>query len=217
MTILSTIAALAAGCSAGGPALDLPLPDPPAADDGKYFLPFAAGVSTVVAQGNFGIAGQWSHAHKYAIDFVLPLRTHVLAARTGVVDFIRDTCPNENCPFDEERCCGNYIRIRHDDGSVAAYWHLVQGGSCVTVGQRIQRGDVIGLSGNTGISVGPHLHFMVFAPPGEFGAGGLGPSKDNSMEVSFEDVAGSGVPVLLMTVQSRNEQKHDYCADKQSQ
>lgn len=208
--VLWVVVAALPGCNL---AVQPPGQPAPPEDDGLYYLPFEAGFATIVPQGNWGIAGQGSHLRKYAIDFAMPVGTRILAARSGVVDRIRDDCPNVNCPFDEERCCGNFVRIRHADGTAAAYWHLVQFGSCVTVGQRVARGDVIGRSGNTGISLAPHLHFMVFAAEGGAGTGAFGPSRDGSMEVAFEDVQGSGVPALLMTVQSRNTVGHDWCAE----
>lgn len=204
-------AAALPGCAVGGP-LPPPATQPALpADDGLYYLPFPAGFTTIVAQGNFGIAGQGSHVRKYALDFVMPVGTAVVAARPGVVVAVRDDCPNVNCPFDEERCCGNFIRIRHADGTVAGYWHLVQDGACVSRGQEVARGDVLGRSGNTGVSLGPHLHFTVAAAEGQAGGGSLGPSRDGSLEVAFEDVGGSGVPALLSTVQSRNAAGRDFC------
>ena len=55
----------------------------------------------------------------------------------------------------------NLIRIVHDDGSMAIYAHLRENGAMVRVGQRVSLGQLIGYSGNTGFSSGPHLHFCV--------------------------------------------------------
>ena len=46
-------------------------------------------------------------------------------------------------------------------GSVAHYWHLSKDGALVNVGDTIKKGQSIGLSGNTGYSAFPHLHFEV--------------------------------------------------------
>ena len=55
----------------------------------------------------------------------------------------------------------NFVRILHDDGTMALYAHLKTDGVLVRVGQQVQAGQQIGLSGNTGFTTGPHLHFAV--------------------------------------------------------
>ena len=55
----------------------------------------------------------------------------------------------------------NFIRILHDDGSMAVYAHLQPEGVQVHTGQRVRQGQRIGLSGNTGFSTAPHLHFVL--------------------------------------------------------
>jgi len=56
----------------------------------------------------------------------------------------------------------NLIFILHEDGTIARYLHLKQGGVHVDIGDRVAAGDLIGYSGNTGYSQNPHLHFDVF-------------------------------------------------------
>ena len=56
---------------------------------------------------------------------------------------------------------GNHIGIRHSDGTTAYYWHLKHNEAFVNIGDTIVKGQVIGLSGNTGFSFFPHLHFEV--------------------------------------------------------
>ncbi|KAG1252036.1 hypothetical protein G6F68_011979 [Rhizopus microsporus] len=55
----------------------------------------------------------------------------------------------------------NFIRVLHSDGSMALYGHLQAGGMRVRRGQAVQAGQPIGLSGNSGYSSAPHLHFVV--------------------------------------------------------
>ena len=55
---------------------------------------------------------------------------------------------------------GNYVIIRHRHGYYTRYAHL-QSFNRLTVGQRVQQGEVIGYIGSTGISTGPHLHYEV--------------------------------------------------------
>ena len=84
--------------------------------------------------------------HK-GIDYALPLGTPVLAAADGIVE----KAGVDNTGY------GNVIIIRHlwTDGTV--YAHLRNWS--VQVGQKVKAGEVIGYSGNTGNSTGPHLHF----------------------------------------------------------
>lgn len=210
-TLLST-ALFWRGCASDPcPMSSADSPPAPAPEQRLYRLPFEPGRRCIVGQGSFGVFGLGSHTCQYAIDFVMEIDTRILAARGGRVVAVREDCENVNCPFAPETCCGNQITIEHDDGTRAYYVHLVQFGACVEVGAEVQQGDVIGRSGNTGYSIGPHLHFGVFAPGGEAGGGRLGPSADRSVEVHFADVPGDGVPRLLQYVTSENSVGRDWC------
>ncbi len=115
--------------------------------------------------------GGFSHAdaeNRHAVDFAAPVGTAVVAARDGVVmqseAGFADAAPGE----DEDALVAraNFIRILHDDGTMALYAHLQPGGVLARLGQRVRRGQVIGLSGNTGRSTAPHLHFVLQANRG---------------------------------------------------
>jgi len=54
---------------------------------------------------------------------------------------------------------GNIVRLDHGFGIETLYGHLAK--SLVKEGQRVKRGDVIGLVGSSGLATGPHLHYMV--------------------------------------------------------
>jgi murein DD-endopeptidase MepM/ murein hydrolase activator NlpD len=58
---------------------------------------------------------------------------------------------------------GNYIRIEHADGIATAYGHLSRFAPGLKPGAKVSRGELVGFSGNTGRSTGPHLHFEVLA------------------------------------------------------
>ncbi|MGH8335412.1 MAG: M23 family metallopeptidase, partial [Gammaproteobacteria bacterium] len=62
---------------------------------------------------------------------------------------------------------GNFVRVLHDDGTMGVYLHLKQGSVSVREGQRVAVGSPLALSGNTGNSSGPHLHFVVQRNTGE--------------------------------------------------
>lgn len=126
-----------------------------------YSLPFEKGRSYLVVQGYESL---FSHKDDYAIDFKMKPGTKVLAARDGVVAFARES----NSAGGMSRRYvgkGNGISIRHSDGTYAHYWHLQHNGALVNVGDTVQQGQWIGLSGSTGFSAFPHLHFEVTRQP----------------------------------------------------
>lgn len=111
-----------------------------------------------------GWGGRFSHAdaaNRYAIDFGADIGTPVVAARAGTVMEIESGFAHGGLDARRDGERANYVRVLHDDGTMALYAHLDRDGVVVRVGQRLRRGDAIGLSGNTGFSSGPHLHFVV--------------------------------------------------------
>ncbi|WP_275423228.1 M23 family metallopeptidase [Pseudoalteromonas sp. MMG022] len=126
-------------------------------ENSDYVLPYQTGESyeVLVSTGHYTKANQG--VGLYAIDFVMPIGTKIVAARDGEVVSIRELYEDYNGEDLKE----NYIFIRHNDGTVARYFHLTHKGVLVNKGDEVKAGDVIGRSGNTGQSGGPHLHFDV--------------------------------------------------------
>ncbi|MBW2276667.1 MAG: M23 family metallopeptidase [Deltaproteobacteria bacterium] len=157
-------------------------------------LPFEQGAMVDISQGNHGYFSHYDNS-VHAVDFPCSEGTTIVAARRGVVKSLyedSDTgCPDPDCADD-----GNYVIIDHGDATFGRYWHLQQGGALVGVGDQVQRGEPIGLSGNTGWSTGPHLHFVV--------ADVFGYSLPLFVE-EFGDLT-NGVPNSGITVESDNEQ-----------
>ncbi len=81
----------------------------------------------------------------------------VMAAASGIVEFV-----GLQDPQDRTKGFGFYVRLWHSGSSYSTlYGHMQQQG-VVTQGQHVSRGQVLGYSGNTGQSTGPHLHFGVY-------------------------------------------------------
>ncbi len=129
-------------------------------DDFVYQLPFKHGHSHLVGQG---YNGRFSHSRMNCLDFNMDEKTEVCAARAGTVIQIKEDS-NVGCTSSRCKSKANYVVVYHEDGSLARYIHLKLNGSKVKLGQKVKAGDVIGYSGNTGWSSGPHLHFEVNKP-----------------------------------------------------
>lgn len=129
-----------------------------------YNLPWAVGSSFKVGQGSCTTPTD-SHAagttDAFAVDIDMPIGTHILAARAGTVTAIKGQYQ------DGTKQKANFVKIQHDDGTVAEYYHLTQNGPRVSVGDRVTQGQLVALSGNTGDSSQPHLHFQVEACAGQ--------------------------------------------------
>ena len=130
----------------------------------RYRLPFADGGSFVISQAADGPLTTHSAADsENAVDFTLPENTPIVAARDGTV--IETESANRHGGRDRVLLnMANYVRILHADETVATYAHLAPGGVTVAPGQRVTAGTLIGYSGATGYTAGPHLHFVVQKP-----------------------------------------------------
>lgn len=125
-----------------------------------YTLPFEHRKKVFLIQA---YESKMSHRGERALDFKIKKGTRICAARSGVVIAARGDS-NRGGLQPENLSDGNYISIRHNDGSVAHYWHLDYDGLKVATGDCVVTGQWIGLSGNTGYSAFPHLHFEVKGP-----------------------------------------------------
>ena len=142
-----------------------------------YVVPLLSSDEIVISQG---WNGPWSHKQlpgqdsRFAIDFALPTGNPVKAARGGIVVATLD---NSTVFYDgEDPEIGlnlpvgstNLLAIVHPDETIATYVHFKKGGIFVREGQRIERGQLLGLTGLSGwIGKKPHIHFQVNNSDGE--------------------------------------------------
>jgi murein DD-endopeptidase MepM/ murein hydrolase activator NlpD len=128
-------------------------------NDYIYRLPFSDGQSFKVTQGYIGTRTHFG-PDKYATDFSMPEGTLVIAARSGLVVHTKSDS-DKGGPSEMYANDANFIQILHDDGTIGEYLHLKFEGILVHVGDKVEVGQSIGYSGNTGNTSGPHLHFEV--------------------------------------------------------
>lgn len=138
-----------------------------------YVLPYPVGKTYPLHQGNCSLGGHRA-GYQYSYDFLMPIGELVTAARAGVVSEVLDGYEDGNNTTE------NWVKVRHADGTIAAYSHLHS--VLVRVGEEVRAGSPIGLSGNTGQTGGvPHLHFHV-SPCSE-------PVRCGTIAVTFRNTA----------------------------
>lgn len=137
--------------------------DPKASHDANavYIPPFAPGAQFFVSQGFHGKATHNTPGAKYAIDIPMPEGTPVMAARDGVVMDVQDDFYEGGDDLKRFGQRANRVVILHADGTMAIYAHLAPESAAIRPGKVVLAGEMIGRSGNTGYSTGPHLHFAI--------------------------------------------------------
>lgn len=126
-----------------------------------YHLPFPPGQPHLISQayGGFLPTHNTPSAY-YAVDIVMPRGTPILAARAGkVIEVVQKFGEGGRDPRYLDRA--NYVRILQADGTMAEYVHLTKDSVRVHPGEEVQAGQMLGLSGNSGFTSGPHLHFNI--------------------------------------------------------
>jgi murein DD-endopeptidase MepM/ murein hydrolase activator NlpD len=130
-------------------------------NDADYAMPFGPG-RYVVMQGPRGTYSHFAGSgSENAVDWDVPEGTIVCAAREGRVVGVREDSTFSGAD-PKLKPLGNYVIIKHADGTFADYHHLQTGGAMVKIGDEVTVGQPIGLSGQTGFASKPHLHFAVF-------------------------------------------------------
>jgi len=148
-----------------------------------YRVPFAVGSTYPISQAYPVRMTHTTAESQYAVDIALPDGTPVYAAREGTVINVRhDAFLTGTSPVMLDQA--NVIEILHDDGTIALYAHLHWDSIRVRIGARVERGQYIADSGNTGFTSGPHLHFAVVRNAG---------AENVSVPVQFAGIGGVGV------------------------
>lgn len=111
---------------------------------------------TQFAKNNPHIYGRAMHN---GTDFGVPVGSKVYSVLDGVVQATGNTDAYAGC-----RSWGKWVLIKHPNGLTSLYAHLSS--ILVSEGESVTKGQTIALSGNTGVSTGPHLHLTLYASQG---------------------------------------------------
>ena len=152
--------------------------------DRPYRFPFGKSSAFLVSQAYPDTVTHNEPSSQYAIDFAMPIGTHIDAARGGVVIEIASDFFEAGVDAAKDGPRANVVRVLHDDGTMSLYGHLNWNSIRVKPGQRIERGEYIADSGNTGFSTGPHLHFVVQRNRG---------GAIISLPIEFETASGAAI------------------------
>lgn len=131
--------------------------------DSEYILPYEVGEENLFNQSYCSSNPAWGHHNWFAYDIKMDIGETIIASRTGEVIASQDHNPDLQAGTAD--CSGgkeNWIFILHSDGTVMSYVHLMQDGITVNKGDIVEQGQVLGKSGNSGCSSGPHTHIALF-------------------------------------------------------
>jgi len=124
-------------------------------EDSAYVLPYPVGDSYQV---NLNHCSSSYHSEgrpdQFAVDFAMEIGSEVTASRDGTVVYVEEAGVDGGFP-------NNLVIVRHDDDTYAQYMHLTNEGAAVETGDPVEKGDLIGYSGATGLAGYAHLHFVV--------------------------------------------------------
>ncbi|HVF97444.1 MAG TPA: M23 family metallopeptidase [Flavisolibacter sp.] len=130
----------------------------------------------------------------------------VVAAADGIIVDGDDGNTDGNCELDSFTgpIWGNYLALMHDDSTISAYIHMKSGSVIpVTVGQRITRGQFLGVVASSGRSTGPHLHFGVYINNVFNGSGSV--NTYGNLQEPFYGPCNTNLPSFWVSQKPYNE------------
>lgn len=185
------VAVLVAGCQgalapASGPEAptcqDATWPDPV---DSPYVLPYPAGETYRTGLTNCSSSFHASgNPDQFAFDFDMPEGSPFIAARAGRVHRVVKQAPSEGGG------AGNFVVIDHRDGTYGLYYHSPKNGISVSAGDEVTQGEVLGVTGRSGLAGYPHLHFTVVRGDPDYPYQGIPISFSNAQPADARLVGG---------------------------
>lgn len=137
------------------------LGDPKAsASSQEYLFPVISNKLFQISQAFHGKFSHYKEPSVFAVDIAMEIGTKLAAARSGTIIWVKDDYhmgAAKQYFLDK----ANMILILHEDGTYATYGHILQGSAVVKAGDTVVAGQHIAMSGTSGFSSGPHLHFVI--------------------------------------------------------
>ena len=138
-----------------------------------------------------------------------------------VVNEFEDQVPGQLPPgITLEEADGNHVILDLGGGRFALYAHLIRDSILVEEGQQVTKGEVLGLVGNSGNTLAPHLHFHVMDGPSSLGSNGLPYMHDNYVLLergasteAFDEAEGTGIPLETIPVDNPGPQTDNLMLD----
>jgi murein DD-endopeptidase MepM/ murein hydrolase activator NlpD len=179
--------------------------------DGKARLPGRTAIDWVRLDSDGRIATGDADLARNALGY----GAEVLAVADAVVAAARDGVPeaervSRNTKHPEDLAAGNFVSLDLGGGHYATYEHLIPGGLRVKRGDRVRKGQVIGLLGFSGDSTGPHLHLHVADAALPLAGEGVGYGFEHfSLLGRYDDIgrlgSASWAPRVGLEAERRNE------------
>jgi len=126
----------------------------------EYLFPVISNKLFRISQSFRGKFSHYREPNLFAVDIAMEIGTKLAAARSGTIIWVKDDYhmgAAKQYFLDK----ANMILILHEDGTYATYGHILQGSAVVKAGDEVTTGQHIAMSGTSGFSSGPHLHFVI--------------------------------------------------------
>jgi len=95
-------------------------------------------------------------------------QVEIVAPASGVILSVQDGNRDTNCDFNDNSAVWNAIYLMHDNGFITWFGHLKAGSfTTKSAGDRVERGEFLGVMASSGRSSGPHLHFEIYDDEGQ--------------------------------------------------
>ncbi len=121
-----------------------------------YVIPFPPGTNFKTGLTNCSSSYHGAqYPDRYAFDFNVSEGTNFYASRGGVIAYVKEDQSSQGGGS------GNWVVINHLDNTFGIYLHSPKNGIAVKEGDTIQKGDLLGITGRSGLAGYPHLHFIV--------------------------------------------------------